>query len=224
MNFAAPLFYFVIFFVASPTALAFENTCESWFLKSGVKAGTQDCELDCALLPSGMGTFDCSTRCEGFCKTYLKPDTMSEIAKYIEPRALTPSERSLIAKYPLAAIRVYRTKRDATNSTKRLFGRNFRNDESDAYRHFMWSGLIREKIDKDRVEAFLNAHEANNSEPDAEGKMDKSNNAKGIAIAEKLIGEGNFSQQRLEQEAIKAIKGGNLNVLSPTGKVPEWKK
>lgn len=196
------------------------DSCESWFLKSGVKAGTENCELDYALIPSDMGTFDCSTLCEEFCKTYVKPNTITEIAKYVEPRALTPSEKSLIAKYPRDAIKVYQAKRHAT----RIFGGNFRNDESDAYRHFVWSGLIREKVDRARTEAFLNAHESNTGEPDRKSQVDKSNNEKGITASEKLIAERKFSQTNLEKEAIQALKRGELNVLSPRGKVPEWKK
>jgi hypothetical protein len=130
----------------------------------------------------------------------------------------------LIAKFPLDAVKVYLAKRNATNSTKRVFGGNFRNDESDAYRHFMWSGLIREQVSRDRAEAFLNAHEADTGDPEAESQMDKFNNQRGIAAAEKLSSEGKFTQTNLEQEALRSLKHGDLNVITPSGKVPEWKK
>jgi len=200
------------------------DSCEAWFLKSGVKAGTKDCEIACSTIPVDMGSFNCSTQCGKLCKTIIPPDTMAKIARYIEPRSLTPTERSLIAKYPLDALRVYQAKRDATDSTKRIFGGNFRNDESDAYRHFMWSGLIRDNVSHDRTEAFLDAHEADTGDPEAESQMDKANNQKGIAAAEKLTSSGKFNQENLEKEAIEALKRGDLNVLSPKEKVPEWKK
>ena len=199
------------------------DTCASWFLKSGVKAGTKDCEIDCALIPSDMGSFDCSAQCDELCKTYVKPDTMAEVARYVEARTLTPSEKSLIAKFPVDAVRAYLAKKSALESTRRIFGNNFRNDESDAYRHFMWSGLMREKIESDRTLAFLNAHEAGAAGPDAESQMDQANNKKGIEAAQKLMDQGKFNQKSLEQEALNSLKSGDLKVLSPSGKVPEWK-
>ena len=90
---------------------------------------------------------------------------------------------------------IRRRKAATADLTKRIFGGNFRNDESDAYRHFMWSGLIRENVAHDRAEAFLNAHEADTGDPEAESQMDKSNNTNGIAAAEKLLKSGNFNQQ-----------------------------
>jgi hypothetical protein len=171
-----------------------------------------------------MGTFACGVRCKEFCKTYADPDLTAKLARYVEPRALTVSERALIAKYPVDALKVYQAKHSATDSTKRIFRGNFRNDESDAYRHFMWSGLIREKMERNRAEAFLNAHEADTGEPDRESQMDKANNGSGISAAEKLMEQGRFSKEALEREAIQALKRGDLRVLSPAGKVPEWKK
>ena len=221
MIFNVILFYLVVFL---PDRTALAGTCESWFLKSEVKAGTKTCELDCSVIPTNMGTFNCGSQCDKLCKTIIDPDTMAKIARYIEPRALTPVERSLIAKYPIDALRVYQAKRAATDSTKRIFNGNFRNDESDAYRHFLWSGLIREHISHDVTGAFLNAHEADTGEPEAESLMDKSNNEKGIAAAEKLMEQRNFSQKNLEKQAIQALTHNDLNVLSPTRKVPEWKK
>ena len=209
--------------VMSPHLFA-ADICEAWFLKSGIKSGTKDCELNCSIIKTDLGAFDCPGLCKELCKTTLRPDTMAEIAKYVEPMALTPSEKSLIAKYPIDALRVYQAKQAATNSTKRIFGGNFRNDETDAYRHFMWSGLMRDNIEKERAEAFLNAHEANTGEPDNESQMDKSNNQKGISAAEKLMTQKQFDQTNLEKEAIQSLKRGDLNILSPKGKAPEWTK
>ena len=213
----------LVFFALSSVVFAADNSCESWFLKSGVKAGTKDCEIDCAMIPSDMGSFDCSAQCDEFCKTYVKPDAIAEIARYVETRTLTPSERSLIAKFPVEAVKAYLAKKSALESTRRIFGNSFRNDESDAYRHFMWSGLMREKIERERTFAFLNAHEAGTADPNAESQMDQTNNKKGIEAAEKLMSQGKFNQKSLEQEALNDLKNGELKVLSPSGKVPEWK-
>ncbi len=200
------------------------DVCESKFLAAGIKPGTKDCEIRCATLPVDMGTFNCSMACEDFCKTYLKPETVGDLVRFIEPRALTPEEKSLVAKYPLEAMKVYRAKKEALNSTRRIFGDNFRNDESDAFRHFVWAGMLREQVGKDLASAFLNAHEASSMAPQTETKMDQLNNAKGVDAATKLKNEKKFSEEALERAALQSIKNGDLNVLSPSGKVPEWKK
>lgn len=106
------------------------DTCESWFLKSGVKAGTKNCEMDCALLPSDMGTFDCSAQCDKLCKTYINPDTAGVLAKYVERKALTQAEKNLASKHPADALNAFRLKGDALDSTQRIFGKNGWNDES----------------------------------------------------------------------------------------------
>lgn len=220
------IFKLVLFcsFVLLPGETALADTCERWFLKSGLKPGTKTCELNCATIPVDMGTFDCPAQCDKLCKTYIKPDTIPEIARYIEPRALTPEEHSLIAKYPADAVKVYFAKQKASVSTKRIFEGNFRNDESDAYRHFLWSGLLHEQIGKDRAEAFLDAHEAGTGGPEVEKVMDQFNNKRGIEAAEKLLAQGEFSQDALERAAINSLKRKDLKVLSPSGRIPEWKK
>lgn len=211
-----------LIFLLSTTTNA--TTCESWFLKSGVKAGTKDCNLECATIPVDMGTFDCANQCEKFCKTYVNPDSLDKIALYVEIRALTPAERSLIAKYPIDAVKAYLAKNDALESTRRIFGANFRNDESDAYRHFMWSGLMREKIGAELTLAFLKAHEADLGNPNDEQKMDLENNDLGVNAAERLLNQNKFNQQALERAALTGLEKKLLKVISPTGKVPEWKR
>ncbi len=212
--------FLISIFLLSTTANA--KTCESWFLKSGVKAGTKDCDLECATIPVDMGTFDCANQCEKFCKTYVNPDSLDEIARYVENRALTPAERSLIAKYPIDAVKAYLAKKDALESTRRIFGANFRNDESDAYRHFMWSGLMREKIGAELTLAFLKAHEVDLGAPNNEYQMDLANNELGMNAADRLLNQKKFDQQALEREALTSLENKLLKVISPTGKVPKW--
>lgn len=200
------------------------DPCEAKFLAAGIRPGSKDCGTSCVTLPVNMGTFNCSLACEEFCRTYLKPETVGDLARFIEPRALTPTEKSLVAKFPLEAIKVYRAKNESIGSTRRIFGDNFRNDESDAFRHFLWAGMLREQVGKDLANAFLNAHEASSLAPETETKMDQFNNSKGVDAATKLVTEKKFSTEALERSALQSLKNGELNVLSPTGKVPEWKK
>ena len=217
------LFILAAVLLAAQNAVA-KDACVSKFLASGIKPGTEDCETRCATLPFDMGDFNCSVACADFCKTYLKPQTVGDLARFIEPRALTPEEKSLIAKFPLESIKVYRAKNESLNSTRRIFGDNFRNDESDAFRHFVWAGMLYEQVGKDLAEAFLNAHEAGSAAPQKETKMDQFNNAKGVDKAMELINEKKFSVEALERAALGKLKARELNVLSPSGKVPVWIK
>ncbi len=210
-------FCICICILAQPTHA--DNACEAWFLKSKLKPGTESCEIDCAALPFDMGNFDCSSQCESFCQTYLKPDTVADLAKLIEDRVLTPEEKSLSAKYPKEALLVYRAKRTAEKATERIFGRGRRNDESDAFRHFMWSGQSSKDIGV--AKAFLEAHESTSEQEPNEKQMDLANNASGIAAGERLKNESNF-QEKLEKEALKLLKEKKLQVIKPRGEVPEW--
>jgi hypothetical protein len=198
-----------------------DGSCESWFLKSKLKPGTESCEIDCATLPFDIGNFDCSSQCESFCQTYIKPDTVADLAKIIEDRVLTPEEKSLSAKYPKEALLVYRAKRTAEKVTERIFGRGRRNDESDAFRHFMWSGQSSKDIGVAKAKAFLEAHESTSEQEPNEKQMDLANNTSGIAAGERLKNESNF-QEKLEKEALRLLKEKKLQVIKPRGEVPEW--
>ena len=124
-------FVLVAVLFAAQNAVA-EDACVSKFLASGIKPGTKDCETSCATLPFGMGDFNCSMACDDFCKTYLPLDV---IEKYVPQKGLLPLEKSLIAKYPKEALQIFKAKLSAEAAADRLFGRNRRNDESDAFRH-----------------------------------------------------------------------------------------
>jgi hypothetical protein len=129
---------------------------------------------------------------------------------------LNSTERKLVARYPVEAIKVYYAKRDAENATERMFGSDGVDDETDAFRHFMWAGLMDKEIGSKLAKQFLDAHEANDGKS-ASSVMDLNNNAKGLAAADKMIKEENFSADNLEKEAIKELRDGILTVIKPRG-------
>ena len=192
--------------------------CEKWFLKSRVKAGTDRCLIDCSAIATDMSTFFCATHCDRFCKTYITPDNAKKIALYIDPRGLNKAEQSLSAKYPKDAMKVYFAKKSALNATRRIFSDSSRNDESDAFRHFVWAGLSSHELGPEKARAFLEAHEEGGLPTESE--MDTKNNESGMKAAKEL--QDGFSQKALEQQALEKLKAGELTVISPSGKVPTW--
>lgn len=201
-----------------------QDVCDEWFLKSKINSGTDSCELDCASQSVDMGTFHCPDRCSNLCYTTVSPQNVRELALIVTQRSLTPAEQSLAAKYPTDAITVYLSKRTAEASVTRLFGDSFRNDESDAFRHFLWSALITKELGSSKAKAFLDAHESGSSQDPAELKMDSTNNQNGIETSTKLLKSGKISVEQLEREGLNKLRSHEFNVISPKGKVPSWKK
>src|SRR6202043_3090235 len=108
------------------------------------------------------------------------PDAAGDLAKYVERKALTQAEKNLISKHPVDALNAFRLKGDALDSTQRIFGKNGWNDESDAFRHFLWSGLMANSLGAERARQFLEAHEQAPDQPPEEFKMDTFNNEQGL--------------------------------------------
>ena len=189
-------------------------------LDGGVPPGSIGCELNCTIIGVDMGTFMCPNQCEKLCRVYL-PDYVTN--KLTWAGNLTDSDKALIKKYPLDALKVYQSKKMAEESTKRLFKDNFRNDESDAFRHFVWSGLLTKKLGRERAQLFLDSHESSPNSPPQEVAMDMFNNSNGISMTEELIKNKKFSKENLEKEALDALDKGKLKVLHKSGKLPKWK-
>jgi len=195
-----------------------KDSCESKFLASGIKPGTKDCETSCAILPVDLGDFNCSMACEDFCKTYVSPDM---IEKYVPQKGLLPAEHSIIAKYPKEAFGIFKAKLSAEAATERLFGRNRKNDESDAFRHFVWSGLSAHEAGQEKAKLFLDTHETNPEQVKEEKEMDLANNKSGMTAASQFKDEPKL-QEKLEKEALRLLKAKELSVLEPKNEVPEW--
>lgn len=212
--------YFLIACLFSFGAFSHADDCENFFLKSKIKPGTASCRTECGTLQYDLSNYDCSLKCEKFCNTYIKPDTASELAQFAG-FSLTPGEQSLLAKFPKDAALIFKAKIAAENATQRLFGRNGHNDESDAFRHFMWSGLSTEAAGEEKAKAFLDAHEAVTNPVIDEMKMDLANNSSGSKSAVDLKDSEEF-QQKLEKQALKLLQEKKLNVIKPKGMVPEW--
>lgn len=195
--------------------------CIAWFNRGKIKVGTKDCELKCAMLDSDMGTFMCSSQCEDLCKT--KPEE-SLLARFILYPGLTPAEKNLVAKKPKDALTVYEQKNIAEKSTSRNFPDQNLNDESDAFRHFLWAALLTKELGKSRAKEFLDAHEADPDQPDIERQMDMNNNSRGQAATESLIREKRWNQKNVEAKGLEELRSKQLQVLKPGLAIPKEPK
>lgn len=84
-----------------------------------------------------------------------------------------------------------------------------------AMRHFIWAGLLTKELGSELAKIFLDAHEANPSQPADEKAMDLANNRAGILGAEKLIKQNTYTMDGLIELGKEELKNKNLSVLTP---------
>ncbi len=132
---------------------------------------------------------------------------------------LTPAEKAVIAAMasnPLTMAKIpfiKMSKDTAYNETIRRFGRNGRNDRTDAFRHCFWSSVLSRDIGYFWAKAFTDAHESNPGNPANEKEMDLHNNSVGLKIGfYYFIPDSNTS---LSDKCNKALENGELKVLNP---------
>lgn len=149
---------FISFFIFYIPAYANQPDadCISWLKAGKIATGTKTCILNCAALMTDMGTFVCPNQCDLLCK-----NTEDSLTAFIQ-------------------------KTRAEWSSGRNFPEQGLNDEGDAFRHFIWAGLLTKELGTEKAKDFLNAHEANPLQPESERDMDKFNNEKGHLAAQNL--------------------------------------
>ncbi len=204
------------FFLIILTTIAADDVCEKWFIEAGLKANQKGCVQKCSSTMVDMGTFTCPDECEDLCKSTVL-DKVLEPFSYV--KGLTEGDRAEIAKYPKDALIVYEAKIKVDSLTEKVFGKAGKNDESDAFRHFVWAGLLVKELGKERAETFLAAHEQDPDQPKKEKEMDLINNKLGVDFSSKELKEGRtIDISILEKKALESLKQGKLNILTPTKK------
>ena len=147
-------------------------------------------------------------------------DTIVRNSKYWYQSKMNPSELELLEEYPLEALDGFIKAQEAINLTKLHFFRNGVDDESDAFRHFVWAGLMTRDLGDSLARRFLNAHEAipNPSPQDTNSSaMDRYNNEKGIQAELALESQGTASTGNLSGKALDALKNQELKVINKEG-------
>ena len=212
---------FLIIFVFLQPSLA-ENSCLSWMISAGVYPQSENCEAKCSVIPTGMGNFSCPSTCDDLCKTkYLSDDLNKSVFGAI---GYTADEVSFAIKNPIEMNQARKLADKALASTLKIFKVNNRNDESDAFRHFIWSGLMTNKLGAETANKILNAHENNPDQSKRDQEMDIFNNSQGIKAAIKLIKNKKFSMGNIEKEALSQLEKNNLKIINKTGVVPKWRE
>lgn len=115
-------------------------------------------------------------------------------------------------KYPSDALMVAKNAITAQLLTKKHYKIPRDHTESNAFKHFVWSGLNSRDIGREQAQKFLDAHEMNASFSKESSKMDRHNNKKGLDAADKISKDENF-QKNLINAAHEAIKNDELVVL-----------
>ncbi|MCB0390383.1 MAG: hypothetical protein KDD58_03780 [Bdellovibrionales bacterium] len=199
---------FLIFIAFSN--LVFAEECLSWFIKSGLTPKTEECQEKCLITPVDMSSFSCPLDCEELCSK----STLEKMLKYA-PR-LTEGDKLLVANKPLEAFKVFQAKDKVDKLTKNIFGKMSREDESDAFRHFVWSVLLAKELGIKKAEIFLNAHEEDSTQSKAEKEMDLFNNKKGIDFFKKSIESNNpLELSDIEKEGLNKLRNKQLRVNKP---------
>lgn len=216
------IFVFVLFISIS----CFADTCQDWFNKSGIKL-ENDCEMRCVVAKVGMDSFMCHDKCEKLCKRKPAPASApksfkkSLLKSLILYPGLTAKEKSLIVENPKEAIIVFLQKNTSEDSVQRNFPEGLIDDESDAFRHFVWSGLLLKELGVERAKIYLDAHESGALETAEAKAMDLANNKTGTSVAAQLLKENRLDLPNLEKEALQYLRDHKLVVIKPQGYLPK---
>ncbi len=139
---------------------------------------------------------------------------------------LTPLEIEFIKGHPVDALNAYAQSHKAIASTWKYFGRNADRDESDAFRHFLWAGLLFQHLDESLTTDYLAAHEqilpSASAVDRASSEMDRYNNAAGLQVAKELAKRNELSLKNLEKSAYEALQLDRLRVINPKGKTSSY--
>lgn len=218
-KFLVNIFCFYSFLFCGHVAYSADQVCEKWFERN-IKKIQNDCELDCATFSTGMDTFHCPNACDDLCSAFKKTSS-SGTGRFLYYPGLTPAERKLVDKNPKEAIVVFIQKTRAELSSSRNFPAQKYNDEGDAFRHFIWAGLLTKELGAAQAKSYLDAHESDPVQPVAERSMDEFNNGMGQKTAENLSAKGAWTVQDLEREGLDALRGKKLSVLNPGLNIPK---
>lgn len=189
------------------------KSCKAWFEKSKVVAGNS-CAMDCALIKSDMGTFDCSRFCDQLCAPPKKLESVIFGFKIssLYP-GLTEAEKKFVDKNPKIAAHAYWLSWRAEKLCEEIYLISDTNDESDACRHFIWAALLNAKFGSKLTTELLDAHEQNPDQPEDEKSMDLANNRRGLIASSELIKNERIDDALFLKQFQTDLKEGKIVVL-----------
>lgn len=126
---------------------------------------------------------------------------------------LNAAEKKLVQEKPIQAAIAFYLSQIAESKGDSYFPGTSRNGKSDAFRHYVWSGLLTRDLSEPEAREFLLAHESNATQPIAEKNMDTANNEKGISAALDILKSRSFEDNEFFDLAKKEIEQGHLIIL-----------
>lgn len=112
---------------------------------------------------------------------------------------VSAKEAFFILKHPLDALKIHEAAQKAIQKTwahlKSSHG--YEDDNSDAFRHFIWSGLVAHEIGAEKAKEYLDAHEDFPENKPTAKSMDLFNNEKGVEYSNQYRGH-NFEQDLID--------------------------
>ena len=135
--------------------------------------------------------------------------------EYQEYYRLTDKEKEILKNNPEIINTLYENRKIAEEETAKKFGDNFRNDESDAFRHALFNALNTISFGLDLAKKLGDAHEDFEGNPDKEKEMDLHNNAVG-----QNVGDNNYKASKDEIVEIinKSLENGDLYIFEEPNK------
>ena len=213
-----PIFFINLILILSVRVYAYsDDICKEWFEKTKIAISSKDCEAKCTVAMIDMRTFNCHSQCAELCSD-------NSISKYVFYPGLNSKEKTLIDKYPKESMIVFVEKMRAEESSLRQFPTQKFNDEGDAFRHYIWAGLLTKELGSEMAQTFLDAHEENPLQPNEEKSMDLANNRGGILSAQKLQKENKLELKNLENQALDDLRANKLIVIKPGLPIPKEAK
>jgi hypothetical protein len=156
-------------------------------------------------------TFTCPNQCDELCNASEKEKYLFKLSELYP--GLTMAERALASQEPVKTLKAYQLSWRAESMCLKKYPTSSHNDESDACRHFIWSSLLTKEFGREFTEKVLYAHEQEPTQPENEKAMDLANNQRGISVAEKLIKDKSFSDEKIFSELQEQFKQGRLIVF-----------
>lgn len=127
---------------------------------------------------------------------------------------LNTEEKKLVKEKPEESAIVFFNAIIAEQKAEESYPNSKPNGESDAFRHYVWSGLLVRDIGEDRARVFLNAHESALGQSEAEKAMDQFNNDQGITAAKEMLQKEYFDNSTILERAKIDLEAGRLKVLA----------
>ena len=121
---------------------------------------------------------------------------------------LTEQERAYLRSHPHHIPVIMRAREFAQSEAKRLFAISGHNDNSDAFRHCLWSAQLARDIGITNARLCTTAHESSPRNPPKERAMDLHDNGVGLNI-----GTTKQSNEALSRRCMAALKTGLLKTL-----------